>query len=222
MFTDPSEGRSTIVKFLRNWCDTDFLGVAFCVVIEFNECELDGNFELSCQSTCTFSSGKSVDWRRSWTWHWIHSDHEGTENTIKLAHTFLFYDYTCHEYFRYEATNTTQQNTDCFATFEFRPKDSSGFLDSCNCQVIGCGIRLLYKEDSQRYGFINQNHVEEEDSSSTSSCRNIEQTEVTIAQIDAIRNTQPPGPSGTTGADVRLNMTEQQGPKNSPCSQIKG
>lgn len=144
-----------------DWCNSNFLGFAFCVVVEFQDVSSDTDFQLHCQSECIFSNGNTNKRSHSWTWHWNYLQ---GKSTINSSHIFVFHYYCSETYWNFptcEASSSTSTLTTYYynnpsATFSFRPKDSKGHVTSWNCEVQGCGVRLLSTHDLEKFHFFNR------------------------------------------------------------------
>lgn len=159
-FNHQSEGNEINIMLPQSWCNNNFLGFAFCVVVQFWEHSFVSDFKLSCQSECIFPDGETNNrWHRTWTWHCSYYDDHGQELNarVKSSHMFLFYDCCSRMYFDFpiesEASSSTSSNHfkgNTSATFAFRPGYYGKHFNTC--EVQWCGVRLLYADDLRKIG----------------------------------------------------------------------
>ncbi|GMN62882.1 hypothetical protein TIFTF001_032009 [Ficus carica] len=129
-----------------NKFDDTFIGFVFCVVVDFKDCNLDGDFKIYYEATFSFPDGSKTTWCHTWIWHWNHhrSNNERDESrkkengtteiacrSVNSPHVFLFYD------------NGRQRRE-----------------NSSNCQVKSCGIWPLYSHDIRYLGCLSQDDEE--------------------------------------------------------------
>ncbi|GMN62931.1 hypothetical protein TIFTF001_032007 [Ficus carica] len=165
----PDQESSINVTLPSSRLDDTFLGFVFCVVVDFKDCNLDGDFEMYGESHCEFADGFVSTSRRTWNWHWnIHdSDNNGDKPTDKSSravnspHVFIFYEKGQQILSNLRAGNYPSSSSSSSAsandnnvsiTFKFQPRDPNGRVNPVNFPVKSCGVQLLYLRDIKKLG----------------------------------------------------------------------
>ncbi|XP_024027465.1 protein SUPPRESSOR OF npr1-1, CONSTITUTIVE 1 [Morus notabilis] len=143
-----SEESSVNVTLASNHLEDTFLGFIFCIVVEFERCNLDEDFKIRCEAPCVSPNGFAATWSHTWTWHW-NDRNERARGCVDSPHVFLFYDNGRQIRSNLGAGNDASSSSSASnaenvpVKFEFQLRDCKG-LDPSNCHVKRCGIRLLY------------------------------------------------------------------------------
>lgn len=144
-----SEESSVNVTLASNHLEDTFLGFIFCVVVDFERRNLDGDFKIQCEAPCVSPNGFAATWSQTWTWHW-NGRNERAHGCVDSPHVFLFYDNGRQIRSNLRAGNDASSSSSASnaenvpVKFEFKPRDGKEGLYPSNCHVKRCGIRLLY------------------------------------------------------------------------------
>ncbi|XP_062076341.1 disease resistance protein RPV1-like [Humulus lupulus] len=154
-FSEQTEGSSININLFSDWHGADFLGFAFCIVVEFEHYGFDLN-SLNCRCEYVFKIGNGESHRWSWNSQRLEKA-KGGEIEIKfLSSDHMFLGYIDEDYS--DCVDAIEVSFD----FYLEQNDWEELFNVGKYRVKECGIRMLYLHHAVELGLIDIEDGEEE------------------------------------------------------------
>lgn len=134
------EGSSIKIKLPPQWNNTDLLGFVVCVVALGDYYPHAVNLRLSSYF-CLLKSNHGE--REPFHWRFNGGTHEDDMPTFNSPHIFTWFQYQKYDRDVEEAS----------FEFYFDEWINNTYVKSRRTKVLRCGIRLLYRQDGEEFGF---------------------------------------------------------------------
>ncbi|GMN57467.1 hypothetical protein TIFTF001_026578 [Ficus carica] len=195
-FNYQSMGSSINIKLPSNWHNSNFLDFALCAVVTRHVLDISKSFE---GLYCTFHF-KNNNGKRSRAFHWKFQDEElhgrpfythGTE--IQFGHKFMLYKRESYN----DCLGAVEVSFDFYTSKTLDSEDSEQLNDGYgfdNVKIVRCGVRLLYLQDANEFGFPTK-------------------TKQILGNLNSIGDQPEPGGSGNIKFDSLQNELSSKSPK---------
>ncbi|XP_030497361.2 disease resistance protein RPV1 isoform X1 [Cannabis sativa] len=144
-------------------CDTsDFVGFVVCAVVAEDSYPDIKNMDFLCELRLKTSDDENQKFL--WNFNEFESGFEAVPS-FSSDHLFMWYQHKDYNH----CLNAMEASFDFyFGKFDYWEQDH---VKSCKGNVKRCGVHLLYRQDAEKFGFINHQHVVEP---KPSRCRTID------------------------------------------------
>ncbi|XP_018459076.1 disease resistance-like protein DSC1 [Raphanus sativus] len=164
-------GRSLEIPLPPHWCDTNFVGLAFSVVISFTDYEDSAKrFSVKCSGKFENQDGSSTVFDftlAGWNEPCKTLSHEPRK--LSSDHVFMGYNSCFHVKQLHEEVNSCCHTK---ASFEFYATDNETKKKLETCKVIKCGMSLVYVPDDEDGILLKKINVAQLSSQTEQSCSN--------------------------------------------------